>query len=351
MGAFVSYQPGQITISNGSSAGSATLSTTVNRANCILMQRGLGIDSTVTNSEYRIIISSDGTTVTATRAGTSGVIVIDFDVYEDTGLTTQWLTVTQTTTPVDTAITAVDLSRTIAVPTGVTRSSSSRGRDDYCMVSLTSTTNVRTTMDAGAQITTVIMVVQFDADLITSCLYYTKAVTAATDTAAITSVDTTKSVVFPAGFNSTTSIVSSTEFHSFGLDSSTTVGFESYATPAGTMTYAFFVVEFANVVVNPGVSGALTTASATPTITLSSAPTYGTFMVQGAYATVATDNADDGYDRDQFRGTVSGATWSLVRTTADDSKLRYSAWDWSTLRAASSTSIPVLLNLIRQRRQ
>lgn len=347
MGAFVSFQTGTITIANGASAGTFTIPTNVIRENCILIVRRKGIDSTVTNSDARVIINPAGTLVTATRAGTTGAMTIDVDIYEDTGLTTQWLTITQSTASLDTAITAVTLARTIAIPTGFTRSSTSRGRDDYCTCNLTTTTNLQTVMDAAATFTVVVQIVQFDADLVTSVNRYSKAITTTTGTQTITSVDTSKSVVFPAGFNATTSIVNSTEFHSYGLDSSTTVGFESYATPGGTMTYAFYVVEFANVVVNPGVSGSLTTASASPTIVLSSAPTRGTLLLQGGANIQATDNLDDGYDRDSFGGTLSSATWTLSRVTADDSKLRYSAWDWATLRVAGSTSIPVIINQLR----
>lgn len=348
MGAFVSHQVGSITIANGASAGTWSIPTTVVRENCIMIVRRGGIDSTVTNSDARIIINAAGTLVTATRAGTAGAMTIDLDIYEDTGITSQWLSFTQSTASLDTTINTVDLARTIAIPTGFTRSSTSRGRDDYCTCNLTTTTNLQTVMDAAATFTVVVQVVQFDSDLITSVNRYSKAMTTTTGTQTITSVNTAKSVVFPAGFNATTSIVNSTEFHSFGLDSSTTVGFESYATPGGTMTYAFYVVDFANLSVT---GGSLTTASATPTIVLGAAPTYGTLLMQGAAGIQATDNLDDGYDRDSFRGTLSSATWTLTRVTADDSKLRYSAWDWSTLRAAATTSIPVMLNLLRQRRR
>jgi hypothetical protein len=340
VGAFVSFQAGTINIANGASAGSVTLGTTVNRDNCILLIRRKGIDNSCTNSDARVIVSAAGTTVTATRAGTTGSMDIDFDLYEDTGLATQWLTITQSTTPVDTAITAITLARTIAIPSGSTRSSTSRGRDDFVYCSFTSTTNLRTTMNAGAQVTTVVQVIEFESGLTTSVNQYTGSLSAATGSQAITSVDTSKSCVFSAGWNPGSATVTSAEVHSYGLDSSTSVGFASYTTPGAAIGYAIWVVEWANMTVT---SGNTTVTTTNPTIVLGSAPTYGTLMFGGAYGILSTDNADDTYDRDTFGATLSSNTWTLSRVTADDTKLRYDAWDWANLRPASTSNTKLAL--------
>jgi hypothetical protein len=334
MGTRVSTQSGTATIANGSSSVTVTLATAVTRANSWAFARGVGVDSTVTNSEFRWSLNAGGTQITFTRGGSTTDLVIDYDIIEDTGFTAQYVSVSMgAAVTVDTTITAVDLSRTIAIPLGLSRSSTSRGRDDYAYPTLTSTTNLRVTMDATGASTVSVLVLQFDADIITSVNQYIKALTANTGSQTITSVNTAKSLVIPAGFTCTTSVVNSTEFHSFGLDSSTSVGFESYATPGGTMTYAFWVVEFANLAV---AHGSQTTASATPTISLGSTPSYPGLIIGGAYGISTTDNADDGYDRDRFRGSQSSGTWTLTRTTADDSKLRYCTWDWATLRATAA---------------
>lgn len=344
MGAFVTYQTGSITIANGASAGTFTIPTNVNRANCILTVRCAGIDATVTNSYARVTINAAGTTVTATRAGTLGDLTMDLEIYEDTGITTEWVQLTQNATSLDTTITAVDLSRSIAYITGgVTRSSTSRGNDDFPLCELTTTTNLQTRCHTAGSITFVVQVIQFESGLTNSVQWFSKALTTTTGSQTITSVDTSKSIVFPAGMNASATTIFSSEIHSFGLDSSTSVGFESYAVPSASVSYAFYVVEFTDLVVNPGVSGSLTTASATPTIVLSSSPTRGAFLLQGPYNTVATDNSNDDAIRDTFKGTVSSATWTLTRGTADDSKLRYSAWDWSTLRAAVTSNTKLAL--------
>lgn len=305
------------------------------------MIRRAGIDNTCTNSECRLIVNAAGTLVTATRAGTTGAMTIDLDLYEDTGLTTQWITFTQSTTTVDTAITAVTLARTIAIPVGGgTRSSTSRGRDDFVYAELTSTTNLRTTMNAAASVTVVVQVIEFESGLTNSINFYTGSLSATTGSQTITSVDTSKSCVFSAGWNPSSSILTSAEAHSYGLDSSTSVGFAGYTTPGAAIGYAIWVVEWANMSVT---SGNTTVTTTNPTIVLGSAPTRGTLMFGGAYGILSTDNADDSYDRDTFSATLSGSTWTLSRVTADDTKLRYDAWDWANLRPAATSNTKLAL--------
>jgi hypothetical protein len=85
----VSYQSGSITLADATA--SVTLGTTVTQGNSILIVSLRGGSNSVGQYNVRVTLSSDGTTVTATRATSGPDIIIEYQVIEASEFTVSTL--------------------------------------------------------------------------------------------------------------------------------------------------------------------------------------------------------------------------------------------------------------------
>lgn len=185
-------------------------------------------------------------------------------------------------------ITSVDTSRTLILYQGFTTTdTSTTWRLISPRLELTNATTItafRDTLSATNTVTVRAQVIEFTASTISRIQYGTVNVAASTaaGTATITSVDTSRSVVFWLGQTNTTSASSlSTVISRIDLTNATTVSATRASVSTAVLTVGFCVVEFATGIVNSVQqrSITLTGSATTATDTISSVNTGRTLLI------------------------------------------------------------------------
>ena len=343
--AITSYQTGTITLNAaapGNLSGSVTLGTTVTQGNAILVATLRGGSNAVGQYNVRVVLSSDGTTVTAARNVSGSEIVVEFQVIEAPEFNVQHFEKTIALAGVSAqAITSVDTDYAFVICTGLSATGSSRGSDDFVSVDLTSATNVDLQCGSNSTIVVAFQVVEMSAAEIASVQKISTAISGVVTDAAISSVDTAKSLLFSTARLAVTSVtIVNRSLPNVILTSSTNLRLETPSHFDTDMTVVTHVVEFANLAVTHAVEAVLT-GSASTTEILGAAPVAGGALVNaimGRYSAVAEN--DDDSTTSMFTATLSGATWTFERASTNfDASLAYSVFDWADIFSPSGPAL------------
>ena len=333
--AITSFQTGTITLTN--LTGSDTLSTTVTQANSILLVTARGGSDTVGQYNIRVTLSSDGTTVTATRTTSGSTVTLNYQVIEASEFTVQHFETTLSATGTDDqTITSVDTDYAFPVSTGLSASGGSRSSDDFVSVRITSATNAQLEINSSSTVTVAYQIVEMSSSEIASVQEASTAITAATNDVTVTSVDAAKSLIF-ASANQLGGNVVNRQIPILSLTSSTNLRFQTALSTASGLTVYAYIVEF----VNLAVTSTLTTAisGTTTTEVLGATPTYGGAVINGIDGKFATanDNNDDSLEI-MFTASRSGTTWTFERgASTTNADISYSVFDWADIFAGGAT--------------
>ena len=192
-------------------------------------------------------------------------------------------------------ITSVDTTRTAIFFQGCGTSELTSPAKCYSRCTLTNATTVTVTRNTQANTGTVTLqclVVEFAASAITRVQYGTITMTAATsNTATITSVDTSKSVCLYLGWTTTMTTTSALECSpTLVLTNATTVT-ASRGSATNNTTASYCVLEFASGIttsIQAFTKAAITTTTTTETSTLSSVTTGNTMLLWDGFKTTLT---------------------------------------------------------------
>lgn len=336
--AITSFQTGTITLNASApddTTQSATLGTTVTQANAILVVSMRGGSNAVGQYNVRVTLSSDGTTVTATRTTSGSAITVNYQVIEAPEFTVQHFenTISAIGTH-DQAITSVDTDYAFPVSTGLSASGGSRGSDDFVSVRITSATNAQLEVGSASSITVAFQIVEMSSAEIASVQEASTTLAAATNNVTITSVDTAKSLIFASSWLSGTGTVANRQIPILSLTSSTNLRLQSASQSLSAMTVYAYVVEF----VNLPVTHTLTTgiAGTTTTEVLGATPTNGGAVVNGLIGRFATSSdLDDDSLEAMFTASLSATTWTFERgASTTNADISYSVFDWADIFAS-----------------
>ena len=334
-----SYESGSIALGSGATSASDTLGTTVTQSNSILIVSVSGGSNTAAQQNIKVVLSSDGTTVTASRQSSGSAITVEYQVIQSTAFTVQHKDIEVSSTTQSESITSVDTDYSFIVCTGTIWSGGTRGNDNIIAIEIDSDTTCNLEIQA-ANLTVAFQVVEMSATEISSVqIHKVTQSTTSVDTT-ITSVDTGKSLVFStakftAGSGAT--VLQNDFLPAISLTSSTNLRLTSRASSSDLITWVY-VVEF----VNMGVTSATSSPTGTTdTEVLGGAPTYGGAVINGIYGRYSTaDDTDDDSLEGMWDASLSGSTWTFTRgastTTAD---LSYSVFDWDDLFSTGSFTL------------
>lgn len=243
-----SVQQGTVSIANGASTGTATVSATTNGVVFFLHTSSASSSSSAVNFEYTVDLS--GTTVTATRnsstgAMTLGYVVVDFQSAVIQSIQTRSVTMATSATTVNDTISAVTMANAMIVWNGVFTAISSESDYNY-RLAMTTTTNVALTRTGTSTTTRTVKytVLEFVSGVVNSIQRGTTAIASAqsADTS-ISTVNTAKSLMAWASFSTTASAPSSS-FATGKILDSTTVRCQKGVASTVTSTPAWEIVEF-----------------------------------------------------------------------------------------------------------
>lgn len=265
-GIIESIQEIEFTIASSSATGTSTISsvTTANTALFFSYQsfggkRQTDTSNSVDDTHIRVDLTN-ATTVTATRnTGAAFAITVICTVVEYKAAaidSIQQGSITMTTTDVSATdtITSVTTARSVVVHNGQSsiNSTISYGRSALD-VSLTNATTVTATRDHNGSTTTIVnyVVIEFASGIVDSVQEFTIIITdsgAVTNTATISSVDTSRSAIFPGGYktNDTGSVPQDDANCHVQLTNATTVTATRNATAVEQPAISGTVVEFAS---------------------------------------------------------------------------------------------------------
>ena len=246
--AITSFQTGTITL-NASSPNdltqSVTLGTTVTQGNAILIASARGGSNAVGQYNVRVTLSSDGTTVTATRTTSTSEVIVDFQVIEASEFNVQHFeNAIAASGTHDQTITAVDTDYAFPVSTGLSATGSTRGNDDFVSVRITSATNAQLEVGSASSITVAFQIVEMSSAEIASVQEVSATLAAVTNDVAITSVDTTKSLIFASSWLSGAASAGNRQLPIMSLTGSTNLRLQSASVALSAMTVYAYVVEF-----------------------------------------------------------------------------------------------------------
>lgn len=332
------FQTGTITL-NASAPDdltqSATLGTTVTQGNSILLATARGGGNAVGQYNVRVTLSSDGTTVTATRPTSGSAITIEYQVIEASEFTVQHFENTISAVGAhNQTITSVDTDYTFPICTGLSTSGSSRGSDDFVSVEITSATNAQLFINSASTVTVAFQIIEMSSAEIASVQAVSTTLAAVTNDVTITSVDTAKSLIFATSNLTGTGTVANRQMPILSLTSSTNLRLQSANNSLPAMTVFAYVVEFVNLTVTSTLTTGI--AGTTTTEVLGAAPTYGGAVINGLMLKFATANdLDDDSLEGMFTASLSGTTWTFERgASTTNADISYSVFDWADLFAA-----------------
>lgn len=330
-----SFQTGTLSFASGDLTKSATLSTTVTQGNSILIVSARGGNNTVEQAGVRVGLSSDGTTVTATRVGSGSTLTVEYQVVESSLFTVQHFEETLTTSGTNAvAITSVDTNYSFPVYGGLTSSGSTRGWDDVYGLEITSSTNVNAhVVDSNASSVVVnFQIVEMSANEIASVQLHKVNQQFMNRNTTITSVDTSKTLLFGGAiFNGSSGgdMISSEDIPDWELTTSTNLKTTSFAARNELQCW-IYVVEFVDLAVNTVRVSSST--STTETEVLGASPTYGGALINGIMGKYSSaDDTDDDSNDNMWSASLSGSTWTFERGASTIGSLSYSTFDWNDL--------------------
>lgn len=340
--AIISQQAGVVVLGSGDTSNTDTLSTTVTQGNSILFASISGGSDTVSNANVRVALNGAGTTITATRNASGSSVTVRYQVIEADEFTVQHFenTISAGATTGQT-ITSVDTDYSFVVSTGCTNSGGTRGNDDFASFEITSATNIDQIVGGGINSPTVCwQVVEMSVDEIASVQFVEKTHSTATVDSTITSVDTSKCLVFTscrytaAGGGDE---LSNNAMPIFELTSATNLRGSALSADGDLITQSY-VVEFENLSVTSNTSSPTGT---TDTEVLGGAPTYGAAIINGVDGKYTTSNdANDDSNENMWDASLSASTWTFTRgASTNTAELSYSVFDWNTLLTPPAGSI------------
>lgn len=327
-----SFQTGSITLGSGTASDSVTLSTTVTQGNSILITSMSGGNATAGASNVRTTLSSDGTTVTASRDATTtnSTITVNYQVIESPGFNVQHFEETLSTGTNAVALTAVDTNYSFPIINGISVLGSTRGWDDVAAVEITTSTNANVEVVEGTNGPILaFQIVEMSADEIASVQIHKVTQSASTVDTTITSVNTAKTLLFSGAiFNGVAGgdTLRNVGLSSPRLTSSTNLRCVSSGSDPRLETW-IYVVEFTKLNVNSKTASPTTT---TVNEVLTSTPDYGGAIVNGIFNTYTTStDTDDTSAESAWASSLSGNTWTFTRgASTSTGELSYSTFDW-----------------------
>lgn len=246
---------------------------------------------------------SNATTVTATRnTSSTSTLTVYFAVVEATSSlvsSIQQGTITISAATSNTAtITSVTTSRSVVLWLGhSTTSTSGNAHPSIAGVTLTNSTTVTANCGASLTMTVGYVVIEFQASVISSVqqLVDTYTTTNTTDSKTITSVTTSRTMLFFGGQKVGNTSAQATGYYSARLTSSTNIDYVKGTSDATTRTMYLTVVEFASGVLNGNVQrGTISVGSGSGTLTLS--PSMSTTLTLVSW--LGQDNTSAGQSED-----------------------------------------------------
>ncbi len=252
-----SVQHGTITLSSGNATNTAAITgVTTTRAAVVFLGFTSSNATAASNSSYASVDLTDTDTVTATRASTSGDVVLGFCVIEwASGITNsvqqRALTLTSNSTSSTDTISSVDTTRSVLMFGGIHSSVSAFVSALYrCAITANTTVTVTRTGTSTTSKTIRYTVVEFVAGVLASLERNSTAIASATSAdTAVTAVDTASSALFVSGFSTTAGGADEAWASAKLLDTDTVRGQKGVAGTT-TSTPAWEVVEFDDIAVN-----------------------------------------------------------------------------------------------------
>lgn len=299
-----SVQTGTITISAAASSNTATI-TSVDTTKSILIYEGRQPTSTGSANNNRSatrIALTNATTVTATRGNTNDAVTVAFTVIEFASgvnsIQSGTIAIAGAATSNTATISAVGANAFMLWLGGSTAVTALQWTNCESSVELTNSTTVTARCQTNDAMTVGYMVVDLDTTIVSAkeqrAVTNTSGNASFTDT--ITSVDTTKTLLFyngaivPATSSTVTSFACTTV-----LTNATTVTVTRVGTNTGSQTINYTAVTFAGAALNSSVQRGTITLSAqtSNTATITSINTAKSFVNYGNFrVTAANDNTD-----------------------------------------------------------
>lgn len=293
-----SVQRGSITIANGSSSNTATISAVGTLA--WVQFNGFTCSSATSQSAIiapRVTLSNT-TTVTANRnSADAGTIIVYFEVIDATSLLVESVEQSTTTftgtsnTP--TLSGTYDLTRTAIFYLGDTSTDTSAVPARRCNVKMASATTITATRNSSATGTVGWVVVQFKAAAIQSIQQFATsyATTNAVDTQAITAVVMANTMVAWGGENT-----GGSGYYYTTLTSTTNINLTRVQVSTAARIPVITVIEFVSGVVASAQRMTIDlTSAASNTAAITSVDTTKTLLNFGGYETTSTDTVDKMY--------------------------------------------------------
>ncbi|MFW0776341.1 MAG: hypothetical protein ACN2B6_01295 [Rickettsiales bacterium] len=333
----VSYQTETLTLGSGDTATSTILGTTVTQANTWMLVSCSGGGPAVGQANVRVTLSSDGTTVTATRPASGSSVTVEVILFEDTRINAQYFEPNVSTGTNSQTITSVDTNYAFIQPYGVSATGSTRAGDDTVSIEITSATNVDVAIQSNSADVSY-AVIELDSDLLNSVQLVEVTQSAATVNTAITSVDLTKTILISTAFYNSSTILQNQDMPIFELTTATNLQARSNTANANLNSFVY-IVEFNNGTITRGTDSPTGTTS---TEVLGSAPGSGGAVIQGVTARYggANDTDDDSLEN-MFSASLSGSTWTFTRgASTTTGEISYAVWDFDEVFAATD---PILV--------
>lgn len=343
--ALTSFQTGRITlnpIAPDHRTASVTLATPVVQSNSILLVTARGGSNRVGEYNVRVTLSTDGTTVTASRVVDSTEIIIEFQVIEAPEFNVQHFETAISGAGAhihNHAIVAVDTGYAFPISTGMSAVGTTRGSDDFVSVRIASSTNVELQVGSGSSITVAYQIVEMSASEIVSVQEVSTALSLVINDVTIAPVDIAKSLIFASAWVSGTGSPGNRHLPTLSLISPTELRLQVGAFSFPDMIVCTYVVEFSNLpvthVLKTGITGLATTE------VLGAVPANGGAIINGLLGRyVAGFDNDDDSQEGMVTAVLSGSTWTFERTANTTTfDISYSVFDWDDLFSISSPAL------------
>ena len=303
--AIASIQTVSITMSSVQTTNTATITAVDTSRTAIIYNGVLVAVNTSNNGVVSSIELTDSTTITVTRGITGSVAVtvnatiVEFESSAVDSVQSGSIILNAVTSNTDT-ITSVDTSRSVAIFTGQTSTTGSADRGTARIALTNGTTVTANKGDAGNSMTVFYNVIEFDASVIDSIQEVSITLTngEVSDTAAITSVDTTRTSLLWQGHSFTVTGGADDDYPNIYLNSATEVKADrGVGTGTATLIVQVVVVEFIASFIESVQRGQDTIALSTSStdITITSVDLDKSFVTLLNFKSTETSTSEDEY--------------------------------------------------------
>jgi hypothetical protein len=236
---------------------------------------------------------TNATTLTFSRFGTGTENTIKWQVFEFEGnVTVQRGTTNLTATPINVAITAVDLTKTFVIAT-MTNSGSGFGSGDSFTADLTSTTNLRLSATNGAANSIIYwQVIQYQDAVVKKFSTNLPAATASTTTTIVPAITTLSKAMVLSNHTIGAGVVAR-DLPRTELTNSTTVTYTRGGGTTAAMNFVTYVVEFTDLTTVVRGTQAFASGSVTQNVAVTAAASTGLFGPGSQGRQGSTNHATD----------------------------------------------------------